>query len=370
MRILHLVSCRGWSSDAYWAARVCSELQRRGHTVTLACRRGTERLVIDRAREEGVERIETLAFRSGFHPRVDVSDGRRLAGLLREADVVHAHRGKEHWLAVAAARLSGRPVPIVRTRHIVQAVRPHPGNRWLYGRATALVVTVTEAIRRQCLAAGLLTPDRVVTVRGGADAERYGPRLADPDVRRRLGADAATPLIGLVGGLRTMKGHEVVLDAVARLAATGLQPRFVFVGRGTMEVRLRSAIARAGLADRVLLAGFAADLPAVMAALDVGLYVPLESEGMSRVVFEYLAAARPLVAARVGAAAEVLSDGVDAVLVPAGDASALAEALTRVCADPALRERVAAAGRRLVVERYSGARVAEALEAHYARVAA
>lgn len=370
MRILHLVSCRGWSSDAYWAARVCTELQRRGHAVTLACREGTERLVIDRARAEGVERIQTLTLRSGFRPRADVADTRRLAALLRDADVVHAHRGKEHWLAVAAARLSGRPVPIVRTRHIVQAVRPHPGNRWLYGRATALVVAVTESIRRQCLAAGLLAADRIVTVRGGADAERYRPRPADPEMRRRLGADAAAPLIGLVGGLRTMKGHDVVLDAAARLGAAGLHPRFVFVGRGPMEARLRSAIARAGLADRVSLAGFAPDLPAVMAALDVGLYVPLESEGMSRVVFEYLAAGVPLVAARVGAAAEVLTDGVDAVVVPAGDAPALARALARVCADAALRERVAGAARRLVVERFSGARVAETIEAHYARVAA
>src|SRR2546428_2503551 len=54
----------------------------------------------------------------------------------------------------------------------------------------------------------------------------------------------------------------------------------------------------AGLGDRVTIAGFVDDLPAVMAALDVALYVPLESDGMSRVVFEYLAAARPLVATR------------------------------------------------------------------------
>jgi hypothetical protein len=149
-------------------------------------------------RAEGVGRIETLAFASGLSPRADVADGRRLAALLRGADVVHVHRGKEHWLAVAAARVSGRRVPIVRTRHIVQPVRPHPGNRWLYGRATALVVAVTDAIRRQCLAAGLLAPDRVVTLRGGADVEAYCPRPGEPAVRRRLGAEDGTPLVGLV----------------------------------------------------------------------------------------------------------------------------------------------------------------------------
>src|SRR5262249_61522722 len=101
-----------------------------------------------------------------------------------------------------------------------------------------------------------------------------------------------------------MKGHRVVIAAAARMAARGDCPRIVFVGRGAHETSLRVAIAEAGLEKQVTIGGFAPDLPAVMAALDVGLYVPLESDGMSRVVFEYLAAGRPLIAARVGVVAE------------------------------------------------------------------
>jgi glycosyltransferase involved in cell wall biosynthesis len=369
VRILQLVSCRGWSSDAYWAARVTRELERRGHAVTLGCRRGTERAVIDRARQEGVSRIETFEFAGGVRPGADLADLRRLRAAVAAADVVHVHRGKEHWLAVAAARLVGGR-PIVRTRHIVQAVRPHAGNRWLYGRATALVVAVTEAIRGQYLAAGLLTADRIVTLAGGADADAYRPRPVDPALRRALGAEDGQPLVGMVSGLRVMKGHLVVIEAAVRLGRQGMRPRIVFVGRGTMEASLREAVARAGLDGQVTIAGFAPDLAGVMAALDVGLYVPLESEGMSRVVFEYLAAGRPLVAARVGVVPEVLVDGEHAALVPAGDAAALAAALAALLGDPARRARLGEAGRRLVVERFSGARLAVALETHYARLAA
>jgi glycosyltransferase involved in cell wall biosynthesis len=369
VRVLQLVSCRGWSSDAYWAARATRELERRGHAVTLGLRRGTERAVIDRAREEGVERVEVFEFAGGVKPHADIPDLRRLRGAIAAADVVHVHRGKEHWLAAVAARLAGGR-PIVRTRHIAQAVRPHAANRWLYGRATALVVAVTEAIRGQCVAAGLLPAERIVTLAGGADAERYRPRAADPAVRRALGAEDGRPLVGLVSGLRVMKGHRVVIEAAARLAARGVRPRVVFIGRGAHEASLREAIAGAGLAGQVTIAGFAADLPAAMAALDVGLYVPLESDGMSRVVFEYLAAARPLIAARVGVVAEVLADGEHAVLVPAGDPDALAAALAGLLDDPGRRARLAEAGRRLLVERYSGARLAAQLETHYARLAA
>jgi glycosyltransferase involved in cell wall biosynthesis len=369
VRILQLVSCRGWSSDAYWAARVTRELERRGHDVTLGCRLGTERAVVDRARAEGVSRVATFTFAGGLRPGADAADVGRLRRAVADADVVHVHRGKEHWLAVIAARLAGGR-PVVRTRHIAQAVRPHAGNRWLYGRATQLVVAVTEAIRGQCLAAGLLSPHRIVTLPGGADADAYRPVAPNPEVRRALGGEDGRPLVGLVSGLRVMKGHRVVIEAAARLAARGIRPSIVFVGRGAMEASVRGAIASAGLDGQITVAGFAPDLPAVMAALDVALYVPLESDGMSRVVFEYLLAGRPLLASRVGVVPEVLVDDEHAALVPAGDAGALAAALQSLLADPARCRRLGESGRRLALDRFSGAQLAAALDSHYTRLTA
>src|SRR5207248_1033898 len=83
-----------WSSDAYWAARATRELERLGHAVTLGCRRGTERRVIDRAREEGVSRVATFDFAGGLRPGADLADVRRLRAAIAGADVVHVHRGK------------------------------------------------------------------------------------------------------------------------------------------------------------------------------------------------------------------------------------------------------------------------------------
>ena len=322
--------------------------------------------MIDRARREGVERLTTLSLRSGARPVADGRDLRRLRVLMDGVDVVHVHRGKEHWLAAVANRLIATPRPIVRTRHIAQAVRPHAANRWLYRRGTAFVVTVTDAIRRQYVAAGLVDPDRVATLPGGADTERYRPLPRDPATFARLGGRPDRPLIGMIAGLRVMKGHEIVVEAAARLAARGVRPHFVFVGRGPMERRVHDAIARAGLESQFTFAGFLDDLPEALAALDIVLYTPLESDGMSRVVFEYLAAGRPLIAARVGVVPEVLTDGEHAALVPAGEGPALAEALERLVGDPAAAARLGEAGRRLVEARYSGPRVAAALEARYA----
>jgi glycosyltransferase involved in cell wall biosynthesis len=369
VKIMHLVSCGGWSSDAYWAARVCRELDRAGHEATLVCRRGTEERVMSRARNEGVRRIETLSLRSGLRPAADTGDVRAVLGWLPGADVVHVHRGKEHWLAAVANRVSRTRRPLVRTRHIVQPIRPHALNRWLY-RETDLVVTVSEAIRRQCLGAGLVPSDRVVALPGGADGERFRPAQDRAALGRELGLPVGVPIVGLLSGFRVMKGHAVVVEAARTLQAAGRSFHLLFVGQGPFEPRIREGIARAGLGDRASFLGFVDDPARAVGALDIALYPPLESDGMSRVLFEYLAAGRAVIASRVGVAAEVLTDNESALLVAGGDAPDLARALDRLLADAALRRRLGDGADALAHERLTGARLTARLIDHYQRLAA
>ena len=372
MTILQIVSCRGWSSDAYWAARATVELERAGHDVTLVCKRRSEARVIRRARDAGVSRIETLTLTSGIGPVADVRDLRRLVAWLPEAQVLHVHRGKEHWLAALANRMSYLRRPLVRTRHIVQPVRPHALNRWLYGHATDQVVTVTEAIRRQLVAGGLGVERRVVTMPGGVDVDRFRPRAGAPrdhGIRATLGLPHDVPIIGLVSGFRVMKGHQTVVDAVARLAAAGRRFHLLLIGQGPFVPKVRAQVKAAGLGDRISILGFVDDLPAAMAVLDVALYSALESDGMSRVLFEYLAAGVPVVASRVGVVPEILEDGRTALLVPSGEPGPLADAIARLLDDPGRRREVGASGAALVRARYSGARLAEQLTALYLSLA-
>ena len=365
LRVLQVVSCRGWSSDAYWAARMCHELDRAGHEATLICRRGSEERVISRARGEGVKRIDTLSLGSGLRPWGDPSDIRRLRARLERADIVHVHRGKEHWLAALANRFRARSIPLVRTRHIVQPLRPHALNRWLYGQATDLLITVSEAIARQCRAGGLAPDHRVVSMPGGADGERFRPASDSTALRRRLGIDEGAVVIGMVSGFRIMKGHGLVVEAARRLASDRRRFHLVFAGKGPFQAATRQAVDAAGLSDHASFLGFVEDTAGVLAALDVALYPPLESDGMSRSLFEYLAAGRAVVASRVGVAAEVLTDGRDALLVPGGDAPELASAMGRLLDHPALRAELGKAAGLLAHARLTGARVAERLVDRY-----
>lgn len=373
MTIRQIVSCRGWSSDAYWAARATVELERAGHDVALVCKRRSEARVIGRARAAGVTRIETLELSGGVKPVADSRDLRQIMQWLPGTQILHVHRGKEHWLAALANRMSGMPRPVVRTRHIVQPVRPHALNRWLYNRSTDLVVTVTEAIRLQLVASGLGAPDRIVALPGGVDVDRFRPGAAPSDhggLRAALpDVPPDTPLIGLVSGLRVMKGHQTVVEAAARLAAAGHRFHLVLIGQGALLDRVRGLVEAAGLSGCTSILGFVDDLPAAMTALDVGLYSALESDGMSRVLFEYLAAGVPVVATRVGVVPEILADDRNALLVPAGEPEAMAAAIGRLLRDPGLSCELGRAGAALVRARYSGRRLAERLTTLYETLA-
>jgi glycosyltransferase involved in cell wall biosynthesis len=171
--------------------------------------------------------------------------------------------------------------------------------------------------------------------------------------------------VGLVSGFRVMKGHQIVVEAAARLAAEGRRFHLLLVGQGPFAPRVRAQIEAAGLGARTSVLGFVDDLPATMAGIDTALYSALESDGMSRVLFEYLAAGVPVVASRVGVVPEILEDGVTGLLVPAGEPEPLARAIARLLEDAPLRRRIGDAGLGLVEARYSGARLAEHLIALY-----
>jgi glycosyltransferase involved in cell wall biosynthesis len=362
------MSCRGWSSDAYWAGRIARELAARGHRVTFVARAGTDAKVLRRLRALGVGEIRTLAFRGRRAPLATARDLQAIQALLADHDLVHVHRGQEHWLAAVANALSVRPRPLFRTRHITLPVAAHALNRWLYRRATTHVVTVSAAIREQYLTAGLLPPERVTALPGGVDAARFHPDADGPSFRRAIGVDAGTRIVGVLARLRSRKGHLTFVDAAERVRRRHSDVRFVLIGDGPEAGRVREQIARHGLQEATAMLGFVAEPERAVAAFDVAVCPTVASDGMGRVVFEYMAAGRPIVATRVGLAIEALEHGRTALLVPAGEPALMADAIVELLADRALAARLGRACREAVEARYAGAVVARELERLYEAV--
>ncbi|WP_369069175.1 glycosyltransferase family 4 protein [Kineococcus terrestris] len=195
----------------------------------------------------------------------------------------------------------------------------------------------------------------VDAVPNGVDVDRFHP--ADP---RR--ADDGELVVAFAGAFRPWHGVGLLVEAAARLRGLpGRDVRLLLVGDGPTRAADLAEAARRGVAVDAPGALAPADVPAALRGADVAVapYPPGRAYFSPLKVAEYLACGLPTVAAAVGDLAERYRDGEELLLVPPGDADALTAALQRLRTGPALRGRLAAAGRRAVVERASWRRTVE-----------
>lgn len=165
-------------------------------------------------------------------------------------------------------------------------------------------------------------------------------------LRRSYGIDDDESLLLLPGRFVHEKGHRFLVDAVRSLEHRGSRARALMVGDGPLRDAVRAQAQAAGVDHRVTLVRSIphADLMALFQVADL-VVVPSTHEGLGLVVLEALLAGTPVVAAAAGGIPEVIKDGVTGLLVPPGDAHALADAIERLIVDPDARTRLAAAGR-------------------------
>ncbi len=194
------------------------------------------------------------------------------------------------------------------------------------GRAAARLFSVSAAMRDDMIALGM-PADRIEVITTGVDLARFAPRDRK-SAKAALGIDG--PLVLSVGALIPLKGHDIVIDAVAQLPGCSLW----IAGEGPEQRRLGEQIQRLGVADRVrLLGGVPHDaLPAMLAAADV-MALASEREGLANAWLEALASGTPIVIPDVGGARQVVTSPAAGRLF-ARTAPAFAEAIATLLAAP------------------------------------
>jgi glycosyltransferase involved in cell wall biosynthesis/GNAT superfamily N-acetyltransferase len=278
--------------------------------------------------------------------RRDVRWPLHLARLIRSGrfQVVHVHSplpGSAARLVVRTMRRSRRPA-VVATEHNRWQTHRLP-TRWL-NRFTSRWNDATIAVTDEVRATMPRTAARRTTVlQHGIDVRGVQAVRADRDaVRAELGLGSDELVIATAANFRPQKDYPNLLGAAALLRDRGVPVRFVAVGQGPLEGEIRAMSTAMGLDTSMVFTGFRADAVRVLAAADV-FTLASKWEGLPVALMEALALGLPVVATAVGGVAESMHDGVDALLVPPGDAVALADALQRVATDRQLRERLASA---------------------------
>lgn len=281
-----------------------------------------------------------------------------------QPDIIHTNGFKAHVLGVRL-RLPHRVV----VWHLHEYVSRRRLTRWLLrryaGRCEAIVANSASVAAD--IASIFATAPPVHVVRNAVDLKVFtpeGPRL-DLDALAGLPAAPADVMrVGLVATFGRWKGQEVFLDALQRVAASQSirgyiigGPLYDTSGSQYSKRELTAMIDARNLRSRVGLTGFLESAPA-MRSLDVVVHASSEPEPFGLVIAEAMACGRSVITTAHGGAAELIEAGRDALVAPVGDARALATAIDRLAADPALRESIGRRAHAAAMTRFAPDRMA------------
>jgi glycosyltransferase involved in cell wall biosynthesis len=320
--------------------------------------------------ERNIQWAVVPALRREIHPLRDLRALRALRRLIREErpEIVHTHTSKAGFLGRLAARLEHVP-------HIVHAPHGHVfggyfspattrlfiGLERLAARWTDRIVTLTDAEAEQHLVLGIGRRAQFVTIPSGVDLDNIASAVP-------VHLAPHGPVIGTVGRLTSIKGHQHLIDAVPEILRRCPAAHVVLVGDGELRQALAERTHRLGVDSRVIFTGYREDIPALIAGMDV-FVLPSLNEGMGRVLVMAMALGKPIVASRVGGVPELLGQGEAGLLVPPADPRALADAICTLLVDPVRAKTLGEAGRRRAPA-YSANAMVQALARLYREVLA
>ncbi len=334
--------------------------------VVIGCR--PESVLVNHAAEAGAEAYNRFAFPGGLRLRRWRRDIATAMRYIRERrpDIVHVNGSEDHWTMALANTLLARPVPLLRTRHNTYVVNNNWPNRLLNRRLTDYQIVVCEAVRQSLARHPAFDAKRLCSIHNGVDPTVYE---ADPERRRQAREEFSCKdtdvVCGIVARLVPAKGHEYLFRAAALLKDSCPSLRILVFGQGELEKQLRLLASELGVAPMVRFLGFRNDVAYCIQAFDIGVQPSIDCDTSSFSMKEQMAAGIPLIASDYGGLGEIIADGVEGFLVPAGTVEPLADALRKLTDDAVLRMRLGEAGKlRVQAEFSSEVFVARTLETY------
>jgi glycosyltransferase involved in cell wall biosynthesis len=305
-----------------------------------------------------------------------LSDARALVGLVRlmrawKPAIVHTHTAKAGLLGRLAARAAGVPI-VVHTYHghVLRGYFPPAKSaafRWLETRLSRLasaLVAVSDSVKSDLVALGVAPAAKIRVIPLGLELCHLAQDLPRGVLRAEAGIDERAPLVAMVGRLVPIKDVGTFLRAARLVRDAQPQARFALVGDGEERPALEALVRELAIVDAVTFFGWRRDLAPVYGDLDVVVNAS-RNEGTPVALIEALAAAKPVVATRVGGTPDLLGRDERGRLVEPGDPRALASAIVETLKESEAARRRAQAGREHVLARHSSDRLVRDVDALY-----
>jgi glycosyltransferase involved in cell wall biosynthesis len=286
--------------------------------------------------------------------------------------IVATHTAKAGTLGRLAAALAGVPV-VVHTFH------GHVLDGYFSRVSTSFFLTIERLLSHLTTQFIAISPevaadlDRLQIGRGKTTIVRLGLDLEHlissetGRLRRDLGVSDGVPLVGIVGRLVPIKAIDLFLEAATLITREQPEAHFAIVGDGELWDQLHEDVRARELGQRVHFTGWRTDLPAVYSDLDVVVCCS-RNEGTPVSLIEACAAGKAVIGTQVGGIPDIIAAGVNGLLVPSGDAPALAGAVFELLGDPVRRKSMGLAGRQMVLERHGSDRMVSELKGVYLRL--
>jgi glycosyltransferase involved in cell wall biosynthesis len=380
VKVLRVIARLNMGGPALHVAYLTEGLAGRGYDTTLiagSLARGEDSMAFV-AEGRGVEVVKIDELHREISPLRDLVAVFRLARLIRaeRPQILHTHTAKAGAIGRLAAMAAGPDGPpiVVHTFHghvlhgYFDPLRTQVFRlleRFLARRSTALIA-VSPQVRDDLVALHVAPAQKFTVVRLGIELDE---RVAideemRAEARRVMGIPPERFAVGWVGRMTGVKRTDDVVRAFAALRARGVDACLCIVGDGPDRDQVERRAHELGVIRDCLFLGYQEDVARFFAVFDAFVLSSV-NEGTPVVAIEALAAARPVVATRVGGVPDVVTDGVDGFLVEPGDVEALAERLERLATDPELRRTMGEAGRARVLPRYAVSRLIDDIDRLY-----
>jgi glycosyltransferase involved in cell wall biosynthesis len=283
---------------------------------------------------------------------VDLSTAWKLSRIIRQAkpEIVHAHDPQAvamASLALSFAAPDPRPA-IVASRRVDFHLQPNSFSRWKY-RQVDMFIAASDAIRRILEHDGIPL-SRIRVVHDGIDVAKI-QRLPAVDIHAEYWLPHGAPVLANVGALVGHKGHKHLIEAIPHVVREVPDARLVIFGEGELRPQLERQIKELHMEKHAMLVGFRRDVLQLVKSADLFVMSSI-TEGLGSTVLDAMAMKLAVVGTQAGGIPEAVEHGETGLLVPPGDARALAGAIVRLLKDSRLRERMGESGLRRVQQHF------------------